>query len=85
MTREQIKIFNKAEQILKEGIYKYKAEGETDSVATVLAYTALKNLFNNNGLLHYDFYNEVLKDLEIIYITEPVRAYEIYKKYNICK
>lgn len=54
----------------------------TDNVAATLAHTALKNLFDKNEL-QYDFYQEVLNDLEAIYITEPVKTFDIYIKYNI--
>lgn len=82
MRREQKEFFNKAEQMLKEGIKKFKEEGESDVVAATLSHTALENLFNKNEL-NYDFYKEVLEDLEAIYITEPVRTYEIYHKYGV--
>lgn len=82
MRREQKEFFNKAEQMLKEGIKKFKEDGESDVVSATLAHTALEKLFDNNEL-NYEFYKEVLEDLETIYITEPVRTYEVYQKYGV--
>ena len=51
------------------------------NLSTTLSIAVLDKLFLENGLI-YDFYKQVLEDLETMYLY-PVKTYEIYKKYGI--
>lgn len=81
MTKEQKDFFNKAEETCNKIYKKFKADGESDLVSITLSIAVLDKLFLENGLI-YDFYKQVLEDLETMYLY-PVKTYEIYKKYDI--
>ena len=81
MKKEQKDFFDKAEATFKKIYKKFKADGESDLVSVTLAVEVLEKMFLENGLI-YDFYKQVLKDLETMYIY-PVKTYEIYKKYGL--
>ena len=58
-----------------------KVEGDTEfEKATYALYIMEKyySIFKNR------LFMDCIEDLEIIYLFEPVRTYEIYKKYGIC-
>ena len=81
MTKDQKDFFNKAEETCNKIYKKFKADGESDLVSITLSIAVLDKLFLENGLI-YDFYKQVLEDLETMYLN-PGKIYEIYKKYGI--
>ena len=79
MTIEQKDFFTAAESMFKNIYKKFIADGEAEIVAITLSVEALERIFSKTGL---DFYNDILKDIEDIYLN-PVNTYAIYKKYGI--
>ena len=59
-----------------------KIDGETEGEKAVLALRIMGKYYS---IFKNKVFMECIADLEIIYIFEPVRTYEIYKKYGICQ
>ena len=79
MTIEQKDFFTAAESMFKNIYKKFIADGEAEIVAITLSVEALERIFSKTGL---DFYSDILKDIEDIYLN-PANTYSIYKKYGI--
>lgn len=79
MTNEQKHFFTEAESTFKSIYKKFKSDGESEIVAITLSVEALERIFLKTGL---DFYIDILKDIEDIYLN-PVNTYSVYKKYGI--
>ena len=79
MINEQKDFFTTAESMFKSIYKKFKSDGEAEIVAITLSAETLERIFLKTGL---DFYNDILKDIEDIYLN-PVNTYSVYKKYGI--
>ena len=79
MSNEQKNFFTAAESMFKSIYKKFKADGEAEITAITLSAETLERIFLKTGL---DFYSDILKDIEDIYLN-PVNTYSIYKKYGI--
>ena len=79
MSNEQKNFFTAAESMFKSVYKKFKADGEAEITAITLSVEALERIFTKTGL---DFYSDILKDIEDIYLN-PVNTYSVYKKYGI--
>ena len=79
MTIEQKDFFTAAESMFKSIYKKFKTDGESEIVAITLSSETLERILSKTGT---DFYNDILKDIEDIYLN-PVNTYSIYKKYGI--
>ena len=72
-------IFTGLENQLKELMA--KVDGETEEEKAIYALHIMEKYYS---IFKNELFMECIADLEEIYIFEPVRTYEIYKKYGIC-
>lgn len=72
-------IFESMENQLKK-IMK-QIDGENEQETALYALNIMEKYYST---FKCKLFMECIKDLEIIYIFEPVRTYDIYKKYGIC-
>lgn len=72
-------IFTNLENQLKELIA--NVDGKTEIEKAIYAIHIMNKYYSK---FKNELFMECISDLEIIYIFEPVRTYEVYKKYGIC-
>lgn len=72
-------IFTSLENQFKELMA--KVDGETEEEKAVYALHIMEKYY---PIFKNKLFMECIADLETIYIFEPVRTYEIYKRYGIC-
>lgn len=72
-------IFTKLEEQFKELIK--RVDGKTEQEKAIFVLHIMDKYYS---IFKNPLFNECIKDLETIYIWEPIKTYEIYKKYGIC-
>ena len=79
------KDFEALENKLKETIKRIQEEhAEDEQTSIILAFEVIEKFLEREGLLKSEIYKEIFKDLEEIYIYNPVNTYKVYRKYGVC-
>ena len=79
------KDFETLENKLKETIKHIQEEhAEDEQTSIILAFEVIEKFLEREGFLKSEIYKEMFKDLEEIYIYNPVNTYKVYRKYGVC-